>query len=129
MLPELTQDEFSAALDAVAADILMAGGREGSPVDALELARALHLAVAWDATQLGRGRIVRLSGFDAGQARGSILVRPEPRRERLHWTVAHEIGESCAYQVFDRLRVDPRKRRTAPRDGRQSARRPTPLAA
>lgn len=109
MLPELTQDEFSAALDAIAADVLDALPLIGPPVDALELAGALGLAVAWDARQQGRGRIVRLRGFADRQAQGSILLRPEPRRERLQWAVAHEIGETCAYQVFDRLRVDPRE--------------------
>jgi hypothetical protein len=109
MLPELTQDELSAALDAVAAEALAVLQLESPPVDTIQLARALGLAVAWDTSQSGRGRIVRLSGFADREAQGSILLRPDPRRERLQWAVAHEIGEACACQVFDRLLVDPRE--------------------
>jgi hypothetical protein len=109
MLPELTQDEFSAALDAVAASLVDALDVHTPPVDALALASALGLAVAWDSDQRGRGRTVRLSRFDSGTAQGSILLRPEPRPERRQWAVAHEIGETCAFQVFDRLAVDPRE--------------------
>jgi hypothetical protein len=109
MLPELTQDEFSTALDAVADDVLDAVPLAGPPVDALQLARNLGLAVAWDDRQMGRGRIVRLRGFVDRAAQGSILLQPDPRRERLQWAIAHEIGEACACQVFDRLRVDPRE--------------------
>jgi hypothetical protein len=43
-------------------------------------------------------------------------LRPEPRRERLHWTVAHEIGETCAHRVFDFLGVDPREAAPAARE-------------
>ena len=109
MLPELTQDEFAAALDAVSQDILQNCDAQGPPIDALALARALGLAVAWDAAQRGRGWTVRLRSPGGGAARGSILVRPEPRPERLQWTVAHEVGETCAARVFDRLGVDPRE--------------------
>lgn len=109
MLPELTQEEFSLALDAVAAAVLDAAQATAPPVDAIELARALRLSVAWDDRQSGRGRTVRIGDFRGGRPRGSILLRPEPRRERLHWAIAHEIGETCAVQVFDRLGVDPRE--------------------
>ncbi len=109
MLPELTPDEFSAALDCVAADALAVSQPSGPPIDALALARALGLAVAWDDRQLGRGRIVRLSKFADREAHGSILLKHNPRRERVQWAIAHEIGEACAYQVFDHLRVDPRE--------------------
>jgi len=117
MLPELTQDEFSAALDAVAASVIAVLGDVGPPIDALELAKALNLAVAWDTEQQGRARMVRLRGFGKATAQGSILLRPDPRRERLQWAVAHEIGEDCAVQVFDHLGVDPRE---APGSARES---------
>jgi hypothetical protein len=109
MLPELTQDEFSAALDAVASGILDMAGQDAPPVDAARLARALGLVLAWDTEQPGRGRVVRLAGFGGTQPCGSIRLRPEPRPERLQWATAHEIGETCACQVFDRLGVDPRE--------------------
>ncbi len=116
MLPELTQDEFSAALDAVAGSVLDAAGQYAPPIDAAGLARALGLALAWDTEQPGRGRVVRLAGFGGTRPRGSILLRPEPRPERLQWATAHEIGETCACQVFDRLGVDPREAPPAVRE-------------
>src|SRR5262245_5701242 len=109
MLPELTQEEFSLALDDVAAEVLDSVGLASPPVDAIQLANALRLDVAWDDSQAGRGRVVRLRDYRGGPARGSILVRPEPRRERVQWAVAHEIGETCAHWVFSRLGVDPRE--------------------
>jgi hypothetical protein len=109
MLPELTPDEFSAALDGVAADALAVSQPSGPPVDALALARSLGLTVAWDDRQVGRGRIVRLSKFADREAHGSILLKHDPRRERVQWAIAHEIGEACACQVFDHLGVDPRE--------------------
>jgi predicted transcriptional regulator len=108
MLPELTQEELSQALDGVAEETIAALGDAGPPVDALALARALGLTVTWDESQSGRARVVRLGEW-ADAAPGSILLRHDPRPERLQWAVAHEIGELCAVEVFDRLGVDPRE--------------------
>ena len=108
MLPELTADEYSAALDAVASEVLGRLPDDEPPIDALRLAQALGIAVAWDESQSGRGRVARLAR--AGESSlTSILVRPELRRERLEWAIAHEIGELAAKQVFRRLSVDPRE--------------------
>jgi hypothetical protein len=85
------------------------------PIDALVLARALGVSVAWDESQSGRGRVARLAAR-GGPARGSILVRPEPRRERLQWVVAHEIGELSAHRVFAHLSIDPREAPPAARE-------------
>jgi hypothetical protein len=109
MLPELTPEEFSAALDNVAGEVVAALPDAAPPIDAVDLARSLGLTLAWDDHQQGRGRIVRLRGFTGSEAQESILLRPDPRRERLQWAVAHEIGETCACQVFEQLRVDPRE--------------------
>jgi hypothetical protein len=108
MLPELTQEELSQALDDVAEEAISLAGNLEPPVDALRLARGLGLTVTWDERQQGRARVVRL-GELSDMATGSILVRPDPRPERLQWAVAHEIGETCALDVFDRLGVDPRE--------------------
>ena len=35
------------------------------------------------------------------------MLRPEPRRERRQWAIAHEIGEHLASRVFALLGVDP----------------------
>jgi predicted transcriptional regulator len=117
MLPELTQEEYSLALDAVAAEVIAALGDAGPPVDALALARALALSVTWDERQEGRGRVVRLSERAGRRLSGSIMVRPDARPERLQWAIAHEIGETSAVRVFDRLGVDPRE---APPTARES---------
>jgi hypothetical protein len=140
MLPELTTEEFSAALDEVARMALAHLAQADPPVDALELARRLGLSVTWDERQPGRGRTARLAipgggtatlggagavhdfvadiapdrrrkanGFANGGTQGAILLRPDPRRERLHWTIAHEIGEIFAHRVFAHLGVDPRE--------------------
>lgn len=116
MLAELTPEEFSDTLDAVADDVLALLPARDAPIDALRLARALGLAVAWDQRQSGRGRIARLAGRSGSRTQGSILLRPEPRRERLQWAIAHEVGELCAYRVFERLAVDPREAPPAARE-------------
>jgi hypothetical protein len=116
MLPELTQDEFSAALDDIASGVLANLPQASPPVDALALARTLGLAVAWDEQQLGRGRTARLASRSGAANQSSILLRPDPRRERLQWTIAHEIGEWCAHQVFQHLAVDPREAPPAARE-------------
>ncbi len=116
MLGELTQEEFSATLDDIVGELLERGAIVEPPVNALQLAERLGLTVAWDTRQAGRGRLVRLSTPRGGEAQPSIFVRPDPRRERLQWAVAHEIGETQAWQVFDRLGIDPREAQPAARE-------------
>ena len=82
MLPELTQEEISAAMDAAAMELLAAGGVDRPPVDAFRLAAALGITVAVDDRQRGRARYVRLSGRRARGPRPTILLTPEPRPER-----------------------------------------------
>lgn len=108
MLPEYTREELAAGLDRVAEQILEKVGVRMPPVDAFAVARALDVAVALDDRQEGRARYVRLSGRRSGRGRATILVRPEPRLERQHWAVAHEIGEHVAYHVFAQWGIDPR---------------------
>jgi len=107
MLSEITHEELSAALDSVAEEVLDEARVDGPPVDALIVAARLGIGVAWDSDQEGRGRYVRLSSHSGGTPRPAILLRPEPRAEREHWTVAHEIGEHVAHRVFAALSVDP----------------------
>ncbi len=101
MLADLTHEELSAALDAAAADALHRADWNTPPVDGLKVAERLGLTVAIDERLAGRARIVR----PAGELASSILVRPEPRPERLHWAVAHEIGEHLASEIFARLGI------------------------
>lgn len=108
MLDPLDHEDWSAALDATVTLALARAGVRKPPVDAVAVARELGLEVALDRSQAGRARYVELAAT-AGSRRGSILVRPEPRRERTQWSVAHEIGERLAGNVFRRLGVDPRE--------------------
>ena len=107
MSPELAPEEIAAALDAVAMDVLGSAGIHSPPVDCLQLARALGIAVAVDDSQPGRARYVRLRSRRSGPAKPAILLSGEPRAERRHWAVAHEIGEHAAHLVFSLLAVEP----------------------
>jgi hypothetical protein len=109
MLGELTQKDLASALDAAAAEALAAAGYQEGAVDCLLLAKRLRLAVVWDHTLLGRARFVRLHQPAESTPQGSILLRPDPRRERLQWAVAHEIGEHLAHRVFGQLGVSPQE--------------------
>jgi hypothetical protein len=119
MFPELTSEELAAGLDRVAAAILSEAGVEGPPVDAFAMAGKLGVAVAVDDCQSGRARYVRMSNRRSRTTKAAILLRPEPRLERRHWAVAHEIAEHTAYRVFLELGIDPRE--TAPNTREQVA--------
>lgn len=106
MLSEIPVDEFAAALDACAAEVLWEACVTGPPVDTLAVAEALGLVVARDYAMAERGRFVRLADCNGqGDGQGTIVVGDEERPEREQWSIAHEIGESVAYRVFDRLGV------------------------
>ena len=108
MLSEIPEDEFAAALDACAAEVLWEAGIVEPPVDALALADGLGLLVARDYAMSGRGRFVRLAEQnqdDGGGGQGTIVLGAAERPEREHWAVAHEIGECVAHRVFERLGV------------------------
>jgi Zn-dependent peptidase ImmA (M78 family) len=106
MLSEIPDDEFAAALDACAAEVLWEAGVQGPPVDAVAVAEGLQLIVMRDYTMPHRGRFVRLADREEhGGGVGTIVVGVAERPEREQWAVAHEIGESIAYRVFERLGV------------------------
>lgn len=107
MLAHIPLDQLAAALDAIVEETLALAHVEGPPVDAFRLARALGIAVAADARQSCRGRYVRLQGH-RGVPQPAILLRPDPRPERLHWAAAHELGEHLVPQVYRHLGLDPR---------------------
>jgi hypothetical protein len=108
MVPEIMAEELGATLDRVAAEVLAGSRVTAPPVDAFRLAEDLKICVAMDDRQSVRARFVRLRGTRGRPARGTILLRPEPRPERRQWAVAHEIGEHLAHRVFDALAIDPR---------------------
>jgi hypothetical protein len=108
MLAEIPDDEFAAALDACATEALWEAGIDGPPIDALDVAAGLGLVVTHDDAMSQRGRFVRLAGHGGdGGGQGTIVVGTAERPEREQWAIAHEIGESIAYRVFDRLGVSP----------------------
>lgn len=117
MLTEVPPEEYVGVLDEVAANALAEAGISGPPVDPFVLARVQGITVAEDAAQVGRGRYVRLGGRHGHRPRPAVLLRPEERRERSHFTLAHEIGEHLAHQVFGRLNVSPCE---APGNARES---------
>lgn len=106
---DITREELSAGLEAVAREALDKAGMYGPPVDAMAVAGGLGLTVAVDDRQRGRARYVRLGAVGRRKPRPTILLRPEPRLERRQWAVAHEIGEHLAGRVFGLLSVDPRE--------------------
>lgn len=106
MLSEIPDDEFAAAIDACAAEVLWEAELTQPPVDALIVAENLQLMVTHDLAMPYRGRFVRLAGLeDQSETIGTIVVGTAERPEREQWAVAHEIGESVAYRVFERLGV------------------------
>jgi len=107
MLSEIAQEELASALDRVATSALLATGSDAPPVDPAALARALGFQVIVDHAQSQRARFVRLRDFGEEQSRGFIFIRPDPRAERMHWAVAHELGEALTAEVFAALTIDP----------------------
>ena len=107
MLSEIPEDEVAAALDACAAEVLWEAGVTEPPVDAHAVAEGLNLVIARDYALPLRGRFVRLAeqNRDDGGGVGTIVVGEAERPEREQWAIAHEIGESIAYRVFERLGV------------------------
>jgi IrrE N-terminal-like domain len=101
--------DFVSTLDKRVACLLENAGIGRPPVDPIRIARQLGIGVVIDASQQPRGRQTRIGG------RASIFIRPEERPERLHWAVAHELGESLAHELFHEAgfetdEVDPQSR-------------------
>lgn len=115
MFADHSSDQVQCVVDEVAADVLAAAAWTEPPIDALALARRLGMRVARDRSSPTRARLVRLAG--GGESSSAILVADEPRPERRQWAVAHEIGESVAHRVLDRLEA----RSCGPADGRREA--------
>ena len=99
------EESLGFAIDRLVAEVLAEAEIEGPPVDCLTLAVKLRLVVAVDRRQQARGRCARLASPDGG-LQDAIFVRPEDRSERTQWTVAHELGEHFAHELFARLRLD-----------------------
>jgi hypothetical protein len=107
MVTGIPAEQVQEALETIAAETLAEAGLDAPPIDAFELAGRLGIVVARDMVRVAqRARFVRLGGSSA-QAQDAIFLADDPRTERRHWAVAHEIGETRAYRVFQELGGDP----------------------
>ena len=116
MIPEIPDEQVRGAIESTAVETLAEGDVHAPPVDAFQLAERLGMVVARDVVGAStRARFARLGGFTAHN-QAAILLADDPRPERRQWAVAHEIGESLAELVFDKLGVDPREAPHAARE-------------
>ncbi len=105
MIADVPAEQIRDALDRVAWEILAEAEAFAPPVDAFAVAERLGVVIARDHTPHTRARFVRLGGAAAG-GQPTILFADDPRPERRHWAVAHEIGEAFAGRVFAELGID-----------------------
>lgn len=103
LLEQTTTSHLSEALDRTAYEALAKARLLAPPVDAFELARAYGLRVAVDERLAGRARYAVLSTPQRRKVIPTIWLRPDPRPERLHWAVAHELGEHLASRVLEQV--------------------------
>ncbi|WP_428304427.1 ImmA/IrrE family metallo-endopeptidase [Lacipirellula sp.] len=120
VLTEIPDEQLRCVLEGVAREILVEAEVREPPVDCLLLADRLGLVVARDQPVANgalqpRARFVKLARGVAPAAE-TIFLAEEPRRERRHWAVAHEIGESRAFRVFAEFDVDPSEAPPAARE-------------
>ncbi len=107
MIADLPAEQIRDALQRMADVLLDEAEIMAPPVDARVLADRLGLVVANDGPSETRARFVRL-GAAASAAQPTIFLADEPRPERRHWALAHEIGEAHNHEVFTLLDADPR---------------------
>ena len=89
--------EWETAVEGVAQELLERAEITAPPVDTLQIAKSLQIPVVFDRSQTSRGRYKILGEGP------TIFIRPEPRLERLHWVVAHELGEVMAWRVAEQI--------------------------
>ena len=102
----LPREDVTATIDKMIEELLDAARLTQPPVDTIALARQhLGMVIVLDQRQPQRGRAQRTFG------KKQIYLRPEPREERHHWTVAHEIGEHLKGELLQRLGIEPSEAR------------------
>jgi len=87
-------------LDQLAEEMLQAGGCSHPPINAIQLAQNLQIVVAVDASQTTRARHKQI------RAQPAIFLEPDERPERMQWAAAHELGETIAWDFFQRIECD-----------------------
>ncbi len=117
MWPEIPSEEWTAVLDETAKEVLAASAVTQPPIDPVLIASRLGMVVALDNRQAGRARCITMPGHASrasprplratrASSQSVILLRDDPRPERRHWAVAHEIGEQICHRVFAKLSLD-----------------------
>lgn len=91
---------WDSIIDGVIEDVFGQTQTISPPTDALRIAQQLQLRLLWDDSQESRGRLQRFGHETA------ILLRHDPRPERVQWAAAHEIGESLIWQLAQRAGAD-----------------------
>lgn len=64
------------------------------PVNPFLICQKLKIEVIYDSRMPNRARTKQLDG------RHVIILKPDPRRERLNWAIAHELGEIVYGQTY-----------------------------
>ena len=107
MLSEIPDDEFAAALDACAAEVLWEAGVDRAAGRCAGRGRGLGPGRRPRLRDALSGPVRAAGGarWPAAAARARSSSAQAERPEREQWAVAHEIGESVAYRVFERLGV------------------------
>lgn len=104
MITDIPAEQFASAVDQIAEELLVEAGISEPPIDCRLLAKRLGLVVARDSEMQVRARFVKLSTTESSK-RGTILLADDPRPERRHWALAHEVGEYSAYRLFTLLGI------------------------
>jgi hypothetical protein len=106
MFADIPQEEFQMAVDEFVARLLWEAGVDRPPVDARRVAEHLGLQLVVNQRLSHRGQFVRLATKgSSGGGQATIVVGPEDRPEREQWTIAHEIGEAVAHDIFGLLGI------------------------
>ncbi len=74
------------------------------PDDMFRLADRLGMEIVVDGKETHRARCLRIQR--GAKSQWVLIVRDEPRRERVQWAVAHELGEALAGQAIVQLGWD-----------------------
>ena len=116
MTADVPCEDWSAALDAVAEQLLWESGVYEPPVDAFYVALELGLTVTQDQQLAAHAQFVRVGAGQVACEQPTIVLGDEDRFERRQFAVAHELGEFAAVRVYDQLGVDPRHSAWASRE-------------
>ncbi|MEZ6047293.1 MAG: ImmA/IrrE family metallo-endopeptidase [Planctomycetaceae bacterium] len=85
-----TYFEIFNSLDQVVNDLLEQAEIIAPPVNSFQIARELGWEIVLNEEQCERGRYKRI------QNQPTIFLKPDDRPERVHWALAHELGETLS---------------------------------